>query len=116
MPRAAIAVTLTCVTSTTLAYTLPMVTRSSSVRMQTDGSSSSTLLSSVPWQLADKSPEIDLTFQDQTGFYLSDKPSEDPTQTCWLTNQYEYDKPLQYVCTSQSQLEDKQGDHSEDSY
>lgn len=35
------------------------------------------------------------------------RSSEDPTETCWLINQYDFDKPLQYVCTANVYLSSK---------
>ena len=35
------------------------------------------------------------------------RSSEDPTETCWLINQYDFDKPFQYMCTANVYLSSK---------
>ena len=49
--------------------------------------------------------------------YLTDKPSDDPAETCWLINQYDFDAPMQWICAQDVSLDDhNDAKHSEDSY
>lgn len=56
----------------------------------------------------DKLPsELGILIASDQNVYLAGQPSEDPTETCWLINQYDFDKPLQYVCTANVYLSSK---------
>ena len=61
--------------------------------------------------------QIGLNVANDENVYLTDKPSEDPTETCWLINQYDFDQPLQYICTADTTLDDhNDAVHNEDSW
>ena len=51
--------------------------------------------------------ELGILIASDQNVYLAAQPSEDPTETCWLINQYDFDKPLQYVCTANVYLSSK---------
>lgn len=51
--------------------------------------------------------ELGILIASDQNVYLAGQPSEDPTETCWLINQYDFDKPLQYVCTANVYLSSK---------
>ena len=66
-----------------------------------------------------KSPAYAIIYHLTKLAFCSQEPASDPNMTCWLANQYEYDQPMQWVCTrdANTHYEDESVvDHSEDSY